>query len=150
MKRSKLPSRFFSEEEKETIRRAVEEAESGTSGEIRVHLDRRCKGDPLKAARAWFEKLGMHATRERNGVLLYLAIADRKFALFGDRAIHGALAERTWERLRDHMLAEFAKNRFAEGIAAAVKELGEALREHFPHRADDTDELPDDLSVSDQ
>ena len=150
MKRSNLPSRFFGEQEKDTIRRAVVEAEAGTSGEIRVHLDRRCPGDPLHAARVWFDKLGMRATRQRNGVLLYLAVRDRRFALYGDEGIHGALPEGTWERLRDHMVAEFSKDRFAEGIAGAVKELGEALQLHFPHAPDDKDELSDDLSVSDE
>jgi uncharacterized membrane protein len=149
MKRSNLPGRFFAPEELETIRRAIDEAEAGTSGEIRVHLDRRCQGDPLAAARGWFEKLGMGATRDRSGVLLYLAIADHKFALFGDEGIHRALPEGTWERLRDAMTAEFSKGRFAEGIAGTVKELGEALKAAFPRRADDTDELSDEVSTSD-
>jgi uncharacterized membrane protein len=150
LKRSRLPSRFFTDHEKEIIRKAVEDAESTTSGEIRTHLDRRCPGEPLEAARAWFDKLGMRATRERNGVLLYLAIADRKFALYGDEGIHGKLPQGTWERLRDAMLAEFAGDRFAEGIALAVREIGEALKTHFPHRANDVDELSDDISVSDR
>ena len=150
MSRSKFPSRFFSKEELEVIRHSVEQAESGTSGEIRVHLDRRCAGDPVKAAEARFDKLGMRATRERNGVLLYLAITDRKFALYGDEAVHGVLPEGTWERLRDAMLAEFAKDRFAEGISHAVETIGEALRTHFPHRVDDNDELTDEVSVSDE
>lgn len=132
------------------IHQAIEEAETGTSGEIRVHMDRTCRGDPVVVARGWFEKLGMSATSERNGVLLYLAIADRKFALYGDEGIHGVLPEGTWERLRDAMLAEFTKDRFAEGVAGAVKSIGVALRAHFPHRADDKDELPDELSVSDE
>ncbi len=150
MARSKLPSRFFDEAEKETIRRAIEEAEAGTSGEIRVHLDRRCPGDPVAAAAGWFDKLGMRATAQRNGVLLYLAITDRKFALYGDEGIHGALPEGTWEHLRDAMLEEFRRGRFAEGIADAVCALGEALRASFPRRADDKDELADELSVSDR
>lgn len=149
MSRSKLPSRFFSKDELETIRIAIDTAESGTSGEIRVHMDRRCHGDPVESARAAFERLGMRATRERNGVLLYLAVADRKFALYGDEGIHGVLPEGSWERLRDAMLEEFQKDRFAEGIAGAVLGIGEALRAHFPRREDDRDELPDELSVSD-
>jgi uncharacterized membrane protein len=150
MARSTLPSSFFTEQELEIIRRAIEEAESGTSGEIRVHLDRRCPGDPVEAAQAWFDKLGMRATKQRNGVLLYLAIADRKFALYGDEGIHGILPEGTWERLRDRMLEEFTKDRFAEGIAGAVREIGEALRAHFPRLPEDTDELSDELSTSDE
>jgi uncharacterized membrane protein len=150
IERSSLPSRFFSGEEQLMIRRAIEAAESGTSGEIRIHLDRRCAGDPLDAARAWFDKLGMRATARRNGVLLYLAIADRKFALFGDGAIHGVLAEGTWERLRDAMIAEFAQGRFAEGIVGAIGAIGAALKTHFPHEAGDKDELSDELSTSDE
>ena len=92
----------------------------------------------------------MSATKARNGILLYLAIADRKFALYGDEGIHGALPEGTWERLRDAMVLEFSKDRFAEGISRAVEELGEALRAHFPRKTDDVDELSDDVSVSDE
>jgi len=149
MTRSDLPSRFFSPEEQEIVRRSIEEAEAGTSGEIRVHLDRRCPGDPVEAARSWFDRLGMRATDNRNGVLLYFAISDRKYALFGDEGIHTALPEGTWERLRDGMLEEFKKDRFAEGIAWAVRELGGALGAHFPREASDRDELSDDLSTSD-
>ena len=147
--RSSLPSRFFSQEEQRAIQSAIAGAEAGTSGEIRVHLDRRCAGDPVAAARAWFDKLGMRATDQRNGVLLYLAISDRKFALYGDEGLHDVLPEGTWERLRDGMVAEFAKGRFVEGIAGAVGAIGEALKTHFPHLADDRDELSDELSTSD-
>jgi uncharacterized membrane protein len=149
MGRAKRPARFFSKEELEVIRHAIERAEAGTSGEIRVHIDARCPGDPVVAAREWFEKLGMAATRQRNGILLYLAVADHKFALYGDEGIHGALPEGTWERLRDEMLAEFRLDRFAEGVSHAVKELGAALQHQFPHLPDDTDELSDEVSVSD-
>ena len=147
--RSKLPSRFFSEEEQVAIRRAIEAAEAGTSGEIRVHLDRTCPGDPVAVARTWFDRLGMRATARRNGVLLYLAIADRKFALYGDQGVDGVLAPGTWEGLRDVMVAEFAKGRFVEGIAGAVASIGAALKTHFPHDASDIDELADELSTSD-
>ena len=148
--RSRLPSRFFSQDEQRAIQRAIEGAESGTSGEIRVHLDRRCAGDPVEAARAWFDRLGMRATAQRNGVLLYLAITDRKFALYGDEGVHGVLPEGTWERLRDAMVAEFSKGRFVEGIAGAVAAIGDALKTHFPRAAEDKDELSDELSTSDE
>lgn len=148
--RSSLPSRFFSEEEQLAIRRAIEAAEAGTSGEIRVHLDRRCPGDPLEAARAWFDKLGMRDTAGRNGALLYLAIADRKFALYGDQAIDGILPAGFWDALRDAMVAEFTRGRFVEGIAGAIAAIGEALKTHFPHATDDKDELADELSTSDE
>lgn len=148
MTRAKRPGRFFSKEELEIIQQAIHDAESGTSGEIRVHMDARCPGDPVAAATVWFEKLGMHATQARNGILLYLAVADHKFALYGDEGIHGVLPEGTWERLRDGMVEEFKKDRFAEGIARAVKELGAALQEHFPHMPDDKNELSDEVSVS--
>jgi uncharacterized membrane protein len=147
--RSSLPSRFFSEVEQHAIQRAIDQAEADTSGEIRVHLDRRCPGDPLAAARAWFDKLGMRATAARNGVLLYLAIADHKFALYGDEAVDKVLPEGTWERLRDLMVAEFARGRFVEGISGAIAAIGAALKVHFPCAADDKDELADELSTSD-
>lgn len=150
MTRAKRPKKFFTQDELAMVRRAIEAAERGTSGEIRVHIDAKSPvSDPVESARMWFEKLGMSATKLHNGVLLYLAVADRKLALYGDKGIHDALPEGTWERLRDEMLAQFKKDRFAEGLSWAVGELGSALKEHFPHQSDDKDELSNEVSISD-
>ncbi len=87
------PSRFFSRDQKDQIRQAVADAEMDTSGEIRVHIERHCKGDVLDRGAYLFEKLGMHKTEKRNGVLFYLAVDDHKFAILGDAGINAVTPE---------------------------------------------------------
>ena len=82
---------FFTDIQQKSIQLAIENAELNTSGEIRVHLDSRCKGDSVKVATSIFEKLKMHETELRNGVLFYLAVEDRKFAIIGDKGINDAV-----------------------------------------------------------
>lgn len=147
MARSTFPSRFFSAAEREAILAAVREAESKTSGEIRVHLERRCKGDPQAAAKATFERIGMDRTAEKNGVLFYLAVKDHTFAVIGDSGIDAKVERDFWDRLSERTLAAFREDRFAEGLAAAIRETGEKLAASFPRREGDVNELPDDLSV---
>lgn len=137
---------FFTPEEKEDIKRAVELAELDTSGEIRVHIEGSCPGDPRDRAAQVFEKLGMHKTVARNGVLYYLAVKNRKFAILGDVGINSAVDDDFWERIRDRMLLHFRENRFAEGLNEAIQKTGEQLKEHFPHMPDDVNELPDEVS----
>jgi len=147
--RSTRPSAFLSSEERRRIVEAIRAAEARTSGEIRVHLDRRCKGDPQDAAKRVFEKLKMHATAEKNGVLLYLAVKDRQFAVIGDSGIDEKVEPAFWDSLRDSMLDEFRQDRFGEGIAAAVEEIGKRLSSAFPKKEGDVNELSDDVSTED-
>jgi uncharacterized membrane protein len=127
---------------------AIRDAESKTSGEIRVHIERRCGGRPLPAAERWFTRLGMHATRERNGVLFYLAVDERQFAVVGDAGIHGKVGEAFWGKLRDDLHAAFSAGAFADGLVRAIHEAGERLAEHFPRQGDDRNELSDEVSSS--
>ncbi|MBN1340203.1 MAG: TPM domain-containing protein [Bacteroidales bacterium] len=137
---------FFSGEEKDDIKRAIEWAELDTSGEIRVHIEGACKGDPRDRAAEVFEKLGMHKTASRNGVLFYLAVRNRKFAILGDAGINRSVPEDFWDRIRDRMLIHFRENRFAEGLAEAIQKTGEQLKHHFPYKSNDVNELPDEVS----
>ena len=75
-------------ESKEALVRAIQTAEKNTSGEIRVHLEQVCKGDPCLRAAYVFSKLGMFRTKDRNGVLIYLALKSHKFAIIGDSGIN--------------------------------------------------------------
>ena len=147
MARSTLPARFFTEAERRTILEAIREAESRTSGEIRVHLDRKCKGDPQAAAKRVFEKIGMHRTAEKNGVLFYLAVKSRSFAVIGDSGIDAKVEPEFWERLSATALAAFKDDRFGDGLAAAIREVGTKLAASFPRKAGDANELADDISV---
>jgi uncharacterized membrane protein len=137
---------FFSREEKERIKASLIEAEENTSGEIRVHIDNRCREDVMDRAAWWFGKLEMHKTELRNGVLFYLAVKDRKFAILGDAGINAVTPEDFWDRIRETVLGHFSEEKFCEGLCEGLRMAGEALKEYFPHQADDVNELPDDIS----
>jgi uncharacterized membrane protein len=140
--------RFMSEADLEAVARAIGLAEAGTSAEIRVHLDHRCPGDPLARAAAVFERLGMHRTARRNGVLIYVAIADRTLAVLGDRGIHERVGEAYWQRLVADILAHFRAEQARAGLLQAAAEVGAALRQHFPRGPDDRNELRDEVSLA--
>ena len=140
--------KFFNKEQKEKIVQAIKDAERMTSGEIRVHLESRCKGDVEQRTIRWFNKLKMHNTHLRNGTLIYLAVQDRKFAIYGDEGINRIVPENFWVDVKEEMQACFIKSQFAEGIMSGVKRVGEKLKEFFPHQQDDMDELSDEISTS--
>ena len=129
------PHRFLTLAERERVAAAVKEVAGKTSGEIRVHLDRHCPQDPQAAATRVFHQHGLHGKAERHGVLIYLATADRKFAVVGDDGIHGKVGPRFWEEVRDRMAKAFQENRFGDGIAEAVREIGEKLPAAYPKSA---------------
>ncbi len=143
--RTARPTGFLTPEEKRRVEEAIARAEDRTSGEIRVVISRKARGDPLEAARRAFARLRMHETRERNGVIIFLAVADRRFAIFGDEGIHRIVGQEGWEHIRDGMAERFGKGDFAGGLVYAVEEVGKVLAESFPHRADDVNELPDEV-----
>ena len=137
---------FFSKEERDDIVMAIKSAELDTSGEIRVHIEGTCKGDAKDQAAFLFEKLAMHKTDQRNGVLFYLALKNRKFAILGDVGINRVVPDNFWDDIRDSMLDRFRENHFAEGLIEGITQAGKQLKEHFPYQMDDVNELPDDIS----
>ena len=140
--------RVFSHEDLDAIAAAVAAAERRTSGQIRVHLEQRCVGDPLAHARRVFQSLGIHRTRHRAGVLLCLAVDDRKFAIVGDDGIHAHVGYHFWDSVRDVLQQELRAGRLREGVIAAVAEIGRVLGSHFPDRPDDENELSDSVSTA--
>jgi len=132
-------------EEKLRVRDAIHAAEARTSGEIRVVVVRRTHKDPMRTARAWFKRLGMERTKEKNGVLICLGAESRTFAILGDEGIHRHLGQAGWDAERDEMAAHFGKGDFAGGLIHAVEAVGAVLAEHFPPRPDDVNELPDEV-----
>ncbi len=141
---------FFSKEEKEDIVQAVKNAELDTSGEIRVHIENKFKGDAKDGAALIFKKLGMHKTELRNGVLFYLALGNRKFAILGDAGVNQVVPENFWDDIRDTMLNYFREDNFAEGLTEGISMAGKQLKKHFPYQSDDVNELPDDISFGDK
>lgn len=148
IERNNNPALFLSKAEKERIVRAIREAEMKTSGEIRVHLERKAREPFFEHAREVFEKIGMARTRERNGVLIFINLASRQFAVLGDEGIHARVPENFWESIVMEMQADFQDDRFADGIVKAALAAGEKLREYFPYERADVNELPDEISFS--
>ena len=135
-------------EEETDIVRAIREAERLTSGEIRVHLEYSAKGDPFRRAREVFRELKMENTRERNGVLIYIAAHDHRFAILGDRGIDRAVPPGFWDATRDAMQEHVRQGEFKAGIVAGVRSAGRELQAHFPWKPDDTNELSNEVSKS--
>jgi len=139
-------NQFFSKAERMAILEAINAAEKDTSGEIRVHLENHCKGEALERARHWFGRLGMHKTAARNGVILYLAVKDRKAAVWGDEGINKQVPENFWNDVLQDLLVAFRKEEYNQGVISAVRSIGFKLKELFPYQSDDKDELSNDIS----
>jgi uncharacterized membrane protein len=139
-------SSFFTEEQQAQILASVREAEKETSGEIRVHIETSFTGDVLDRAAWVFKKLGMHKTAERNGVLFYLAVSDRKFAIIGDAGINAKVIAGFWNDISDLLMKQFKEGKFTEGLSEGILLAGKQLQTHFPCKEDDINELPDEIS----
>ena len=137
---------FFSSPEQTEILNAIREAENNTSGEIRVHLERSVEGDVLDRAAYIFKKLGMHKTKQRNGVLFYLAVNSRKFAVIGDAGINQVVPEGFWDQVLERIRLRFSENLYGQGLAEGIRMAGEHLKTHFPHLKGDVNELSDEIS----
>jgi uncharacterized membrane protein len=138
--------KYFSDKDKLQITNAIRVAETNTSGEIRVHIENRCKGDVLDRAAFIFEKLEMHKTELRNGVLFYMAVEDQRFAILGDAGINLKVPENFWESTKNHVIDKLKEGVFAEALSEGIIMAGEQLKTHFPYQKDDVNELSDDIS----
>ncbi|HUO92787.1 MAG TPA: TPM domain-containing protein [Rhizomicrobium sp.] len=129
--------------DKVRIRRAIEEAEGRTSGEICVALSPFFWGDVWKAAERAFHRLRLRATRERNGVLIFVVPSRHRFVVLGDSGVHQKVGQDFWYRIAGFLSDRLHQGDFTSAIVAGVEAVGEGLAEHFPHRPDDRNELPD-------
>ncbi|WP_342646054.1 TPM domain-containing protein [Mucilaginibacter sp. CSA2-8R] len=139
----------FNEDEQQRIRQAIERAEKSTSGEIRICIENTCAEEPLTRAAGYFNKLEMDKTKHRNGVLIYLATKDRKFAIIGDSGINQVVPADFWDSTKEAMLDCFKKGDVIQGIVTGIDRAGRQLKQYFPHQAGDTNELPDDIAFMD-
>ncbi|MDV7138261.1 TPM domain-containing protein [Maribacter sp. TH_r10] len=142
---SKVEDLLTAEEEQEIIQ-AIVDAEKKTSGEIRVHLESRTKIDLLDRAKEVFHLLKMDNTKEENGVLIYVAVNDKKFAIYGDRGINNAVPEDFWKSTKDIIEAHFKNGRFKEGLIEGITKAGKELEVHFPWHHGDVNELSNEIS----
>jgi uncharacterized membrane protein len=139
--------RFFAPEQYRLITEAIRAAEQRTSGEVRVFVENRCTYmDALDRAAEIFFNLKMDKTRDRNGVLIYLAVKDRQMAVFGDEGIHQKVGSEFWKQEVQKMISSFNRENYVEGIVQVIRDIGEALQSHFPYdKSTDKNELPDDI-----
>jgi len=138
---------FISEPDQQRIVAAIGRAERLTSGEIRVHIEPKCRHkDPMRRAAEVFDYLKMYETSRRNGVLVYLAYKSRKFAIIGDCGINDIVPQDFWESEKDTLLRFLSQNKPADGLCEVIAQIGESLAKYFPSSEDDTNEQSDEIS----
>lgn len=143
-------SSFLSKSEKQEIALTIHEAEQQTRGEIRVYIEKKCKIDVMQRALKVFHQLNMHHTKERNGVLIYVAYADHVFAILGDKGIHEKVPDNFWDDVKELLTKNFAEEKFTEGIKQAILMCGDHLKKHFPAKEKDINELSDEVEFGNE
>ena len=139
---------FLSKAEEQEIVHAIVEAEKNTSGEIRVHIEEHTEKSPLERAQEVFFELKMDETQDRNGVLFYVCVSDKKFAIIGDKGINEAVESDFWDCTKDIVIANFKEGNFKKGLVEGILRAGERLKKYFPYQSDDTNELSNEISRS--
>ena len=139
---------FLSKAEEQEIVHAIVEAEKNTSGEIRVHIEEHTEKSPLERAQEVFFELKMDETQDRNGVLFYICVSDKKFAIIGDKGINEAVESDFWDCTKDIVIANFKEGNFKKGLVEGILRAGERLKKYFPYQSDDTNELSNEISRS--
>ena len=138
---------FLSSDDELAIVQAIQEAEKKTSGEVRVHIEKKCpKKDPIKRAINLFQKLRMHKTDLRNGVIVYVATEDHLLAIWGDEGIHAKVGQEFWESTLITLQEDFKTNQIKNGLTKALLDIGEKLQQYFPYQKDDKNELDNSIS----
>ncbi len=138
--------KFLSSTEEQAIVEAIRLAELDTSGEIRVHIENTFKGDVTHRALEVFHMLKMDNTRLRNAVLIYVAVEDKTFAIYGDKGINTVVADNFWDAIKEEILFYFKTGDFKQGLVEGITKAGAALKSYFPYTDDDTNELTNEIS----
>ena len=137
---------ILNREEDRRIVEAIKTDERNTSGEIKVHIENHCKGDVEERSIVVFNKLKLNETKLRNGMLIYIAVKDHKFAILGDEGINQVVEANFWNDVKDMMAAKFSEGLFEEGLEAGILRCGEKLKTYFPYQNDDINEISDEIS----
>ncbi len=137
---------FLTKEEEQEIVEAIRVAEKNTSGEIRVHIEKTTSEVPFDRALEVFHELKMDETQLQNGVLIYLAVADKKFVICGDKGINDLVADNFWNTTKEIMKNHFKDGNFKQGLIDGILMAGEQLQKHFPWQDGDTNELSNEIS----
>ncbi len=136
---------YFTESHLNPVNDALAAAEKRTSGEIRLFIEDLCKDDVLDRSAFLFKELKMDMTQERNGVLFYLAMKSKKFAIIGDAGINSKVPENFWNEIKKEMEHYFTEGDFSKGLTKGIAMAGEALQKYFPFHKEDKNELSDDI-----
>jgi uncharacterized membrane protein len=141
--------RFLQSLDTAAVEAAIARAETRTTGEIRVSIAGFFIGSSRSLAERAFQRLRLHATRDRNGVLLLIAPARHEVVVLGDEAVHAQVGDAFWSSVAARVTTRFREDRFTEGVVDAVDAIGEALARHFPagDAAENPNELPDSLDL---
>ncbi len=142
---SKIEDFLTAEEEKQIVE-AIRIAEKNTSGEIRVHIEKTSKIDVYERALEVFRMLKMDNTKQQNGVLIYVAVEDRNFVIFGDEGINNVVDDDFWDSTKNIMQGHFKRGHFKQGLVDGILKAGKQLETFFPWETGDKNELPDDIS----
>ncbi|VXC02890.1 conserved hypothetical protein [Flavobacterium sp. 9AF] len=137
---------FLTASEEQEIVQAIVAAEKDTSGEIRVHIEENSEKPPLERAQEVFLSLGMQNTKDRNGVLFYVSVSNKHFAILGDEGINRIVGSDFWNSTKDIVIDHFKNNQNKEALVKGIIEAGKRLKEFFPYQSDDTNELPNEIS----
>lgn len=137
---------FLTPREESQVVEAIKQAEKNTSGEIRVHINEEIHLNQYEHAQEIFEELNMVETKDRNGVLFYLAVNEKGFSILGDIGIDAVVPDDFWEDTRDLVLSHLAKGERVAALVNGILKAGEALKKYFPYQSNDTNELPNAIS----
>lgn len=138
---------FLSKVEEKAIVEAIGLAEKNTSGEVRVHLEKKTNKLHFDRASEVFNTLEMHKTKDRNGVLIYVAVKDKNFVICGDEGIDKKVPPDFWESTKEAIQNQFRNGNFAQGLIDGITKAGEQLKHHFPYQSDDSNELSNEISI---
>lgn len=127
---------------------AIAQAEAISSGEIRVHIEQQTLTHAIDRAAVLFDELGIHQTAQRNGVLFYIAVGNRQFAVLGDEGINAKVSPQFWEGICAIMSGYFKIGNYVEGLETAIRLTGLELAKHYPRQSNDVNELPNEISFT--
>lgn len=139
---------YLTEEEILALVQVIQQAEDGSTGEIRVHIDTSTEEEKIEVAQEVFQKLEMHQTRDRNGVLFHINFNQRYLSIVGDEGIHTKVCQSFWDKIHCGMIQDFTKEQYFQGLKNAILETGIELKKHFPIDGENLNELPNEITFS--
>ncbi len=138
---------FLPAEDIDRLRKAIENAERNSSGEVRLYFEKKCEVEPLDRALQVFIELQMNQTVLRNGILIYIAYQSHHFAIIGDEAIHAVVQQQFWDDMHQIAMQHFKQNKHVDGLELIIDRIGNELKNYFPYSEEDINELPDDVII---